>query len=190
MLFWLGDILGKIYEFYEMDPSSDNEGSGMVKNISVEEQGTIMNLDISPTLEAACELLVPENYLENMPQGGVSYTLLCLLFYALSWLGRAEETVCKGEQNDFSGLRELQPSFLPSPSALPMPMVLGPGSTSGADALGYLSALDALAAPSIGDTGPVGCTRWLPVPDASEKGAQSLMWSFAWERFSPQISVS
>lgn len=106
-----------------------------------------MNLDISPTLEAACEVSVMENYLENVPQGGVSYTLSCLLFQTLSWLGRAEKAVCKGEQNDFSGLRELWPSFLPSPSALPMLVVLGPGSTSGADALGYLSALDALAAP-------------------------------------------
>lgn len=147
MLFWLGDILGKIYEFYEMDPSTDNEGSGMVKSISLEEYENIMNLDNSPTLEAACEVLVMENYLENIPQGGVSYTLLCLLFYTLSWLGRAEKAVCKGEQNYFSGLREHQPSFLPSPSALPMPMVLGLGSMSGADALGYLSTLDALAAP-------------------------------------------
>lgn len=72
-----------------------------------------MNLDISPTLEAACEVSVMENYLENVPQGGVSYTLSCLLFQTLSWLGRAEKAVCKGEQNDFSGLRELRPSFLP-----------------------------------------------------------------------------
>lgn len=118
-----------------------------------------MKLDISPTLDAACELLVLGNYLENIPQGSVSYTVLWLLFYTLSWLGRAEKAVCKGEQNDFSGLRELQPSSLPSPSALPMPTVLGPHSTSGADALEYLSALDALAAPSIGDTGLVGRTR-------------------------------
>lgn len=39
-----------------------------------------MNLDISPTLDSACELLVLGNYLENIPQGGVSYTVLWLLF--------------------------------------------------------------------------------------------------------------
>lgn len=60
-----------------------------------------------------------------------------------------------------------------------MPTVLGPPSTSGADALEYLSALDALAAPSIGDTGLVGRTRQLLLPDTSEKGAQSLIRSFA-----------
>lgn len=37
MLFWLEDVLGKIYEFYERDPSSDNEVSGMVESISLEE---------------------------------------------------------------------------------------------------------------------------------------------------------
>lgn len=37
MLFWLGDVLGKIYEFDERDPSSDNEGSEMVESISLEE---------------------------------------------------------------------------------------------------------------------------------------------------------
>lgn len=49
-----------------------------------------MNLDISFTPEAACELLELENYLQNVPQGSVFYTLLCLLLsYTLSWLDRA-----------------------------------------------------------------------------------------------------
>lgn len=116
-----------------------------------------------------------ENELKNVPQGDVSSGFLCLLFYTFPWLGRAEKTVGKGEQDVFSGLWELPPSFPPSPSALPVRLLLGPGSRSGADALRYLSALDGLAAPSVRDTGPVGCTRWLPVADSSEKGAQSLM---------------
>lgn len=49
-----------------------------------------MNLDISFTPEAACELLELENYLQNVPQGSVFYTLSCLLLsYTLSWLDRA-----------------------------------------------------------------------------------------------------
>lgn len=30
-LFWPWDILGKVYEFYEMDPSDDNEDFSVVK---------------------------------------------------------------------------------------------------------------------------------------------------------------
>lgn len=106
--------------------------------------------------------------MENMPQGDVSTGFLCLLFYSLPWHGRAEKTVGKGDQDVFSGLWELPPSFLPSPSALPVPVLLGSGSRSGADALCYLSALDALAAPSVRDTGPAECTSWLPVPDSAQ----------------------
>lgn len=48
MLFWPRAVWGKIYEFYEMDPSNDNEGSRMVESISCEEQGNVTNLDIFP----------------------------------------------------------------------------------------------------------------------------------------------
>lgn len=59
-----------------------------------------MNLDISFTPEAACELSELENYMENVPQGSVFYTLSCLfLSYTLSWLDRAEKTVKERKMN-------------------------------------------------------------------------------------------
>lgn len=59
-----------------------------------------MNLDISFTPEAACELLELENYMENVPQGSVFSTLSCLfLSYTLSWLDRAEKTVKESEMH-------------------------------------------------------------------------------------------
>lgn len=59
-----------------------------------------MNLDISFTPEAACELLELENYLENVPQGSVFYTQSCLLLsYTLSWFDRAEKTVKESKMN-------------------------------------------------------------------------------------------
>lgn len=59
-----------------------------------------MNLDISFTPEAACELLELENYMENVPQGSVFSTLSCLfLSYTLSWLDRAEKTVKEREMH-------------------------------------------------------------------------------------------
>ena len=109
------------------------------------------------------------------------FPIVCcgLLFCTPSWLGRAENAVCKTEQKDFSGLRELQPFFLPSPSPLPVPMVFGPGGMSGAGAL---------VATSTGDTGPVRCIRWLPVPQRKVHRAE--YDHFAWEGCSLQVSAS
>jgi len=47
VLFWPWDTWGKIYEFYETDASDDNDFR-MVESISCEEQGNVMNLDVSP----------------------------------------------------------------------------------------------------------------------------------------------
>lgn len=73
--------------------------------------------------------------------------------------------------------------FLGSGSGDPSAAVLGGGSTRGADALRYPSALGCSADPQ-------ASTWWLLAPHPSEEGAWSLMQSSAWAGFSLQISVS
>lgn len=111
MLFWPWDTWGKIYEFYETDASDDNDFR-MVESISCEEQGNVMNLDVSPCSRGSLGCPNDGKCLGGHGTGRCSYAMLCLLCHTLSWPGLAQEAVGE-DQRDGAGLRELQPICIP-----------------------------------------------------------------------------